>query len=184
MADSESIKHGNTMVERADDLSGADLDDLCYATEESAKEGIGFNWLDPPAREVLERYWRGVLVVPERTLFVGRLEGTVVGAVQLVRPGPNLSSTAFTAALDAHFVAPFARGYGLAKRLLQAAEEEAIMDGYSVIRLDVQETQSRAIQLYLSTGYKQWGVLPKYKQVGDKLLAGHFFYKELSSVWW
>lgn len=174
----------HTEVEKVLQISGADLDDLCYATEEAIKDGIGFNWVHPPSREVLERYWKGVLMVPERTLFTGRLDGTVAASCQLVAPGPNKPSQGFCAMIDAHFVAPWARGHGLAKMLLQAVEEEAAVNGFSAIKLDVIETQDRAIHLYESCGYKRWGILPKYKQVGEDILAGHFFFKELTNVWW
>ena len=63
-------------VERLTRYSGNDLDDLCEATESAIAEGGGFGWLKPPPRQVLENYWKGVLLVPERRLFVGRLDGS------------------------------------------------------------------------------------------------------------
>ena len=58
-------------VERVDKLKTGDLHDLCDAADDAIRSGGGFGWLEPPAREVMERYWKGVLVVPERILFVG-----------------------------------------------------------------------------------------------------------------
>ena len=75
---------GRVAVERLTQYSGTDLDDLCEATESAILEGGGFGWLKPPARQVLENYWKGVLLVPERRLFVGRLDGVIAGSVQLV----------------------------------------------------------------------------------------------------
>ena len=46
-------------------------------------EGGGFGWLKPPPRQVLENYWKGVLLVPERRLVVGRLDGIIAGSAQL-----------------------------------------------------------------------------------------------------
>jgi hypothetical protein len=37
----------------------------------------------------LETYFRGVLLVPERELFLARLDGHVVGSAHLVRPPRN-----------------------------------------------------------------------------------------------
>ena len=51
-------------VERLTQYSGTDLDDLCEATESAIVEGGGFGWLKPPPRQVLENYWKGVLLVP------------------------------------------------------------------------------------------------------------------------
>src|SRR5262249_40496390 len=61
-------------VERVTRYSGTDLDDLCEATESAITEGGGFGWLKPPPRQVLENYWKGVLLVPERRLVAGRLD--------------------------------------------------------------------------------------------------------------
>jgi len=67
-------------VERLTRYSGNDLDDLCEATESAITEGGGFGWLKPPPRQVLENYWKGVLLVPERRLVVGRLDFPVGAA--------------------------------------------------------------------------------------------------------
>ena len=59
-------------VELASEIQSADLHDLCDATDSAIIDGGGFGWLQPPPRETLERYWRGVLVVPDRTLFLAQ----------------------------------------------------------------------------------------------------------------
>ena len=76
-------------VEVLDDISGHDLHDLCDAAESAIIEGGGFGWISVPPRQTLETYWRGVLLVPERTLFVGRLDGVIAGSAQLIRPTKN-----------------------------------------------------------------------------------------------
>ncbi len=52
------------------------------------------------ARDVMETYWRGVLLVPERTLFVGRLDGVIAGSAQLVRPPRNNEAQAHSRHAD------------------------------------------------------------------------------------
>ena len=69
---------GKVTVEHLTQYSGTDLDDLCEATESAIVEGGGFGWLKVPARQVLENYWKGVLLVPERRLVVGRLVTRIV----------------------------------------------------------------------------------------------------------
>jgi len=108
-------------IERCYKLKAGDIDDLCAATETAIEDGIGFNWVTPPPRELLEKYWKGVLVIPERELFVARLDGAVAGAVQLAKPGKSKESMAFAVGIENHFVAPWARGHGMAKALLTAA---------------------------------------------------------------
>lgn len=161
-------------------LSASELEQLCQATEDAIADGIGFNWQHAPARETIETYWKGVMMVPERHLFVGKLDGTVVSSIQLVRPGKNNQMQAFAATVFGHFVAPWARGHGLAKALLQAAEQCAKTEGFSVLKLDVRETQEAAMALYESCDYVRWGILPQYEYLNGVAVAGHFFYKEIS----
>ncbi len=167
-------------VERLDTLEGVDLPDLCQATEDAIRDGIGFNWLTPPDSETLESYWKGVLMVPERILFGGRLEGNLVSSIQLIKPSRSKETSAFSASIEAHFVAPWARGNGLAKKLLEAAEHEAASQGFSTLLLHVRATQTRAITLYRESHYREWGVLPNYEFVSGSMVSGHYFYKELT----
>ena len=66
-------------VERVTALDEADTADLCEATDAAIIEGGGFGWLAPQGREALARHFRGVLLVPERELFVARLELGLAG---------------------------------------------------------------------------------------------------------
>lgn len=173
---------GSIKVELITQFKTADLDDLCQATVDAIRDGIGFNWSVPPAHEVLETFWKGVLVVPERVLFVGRLDGTISASIQLIKPPPSKQTAAFCASISYHYVAPWARGHGLAKALLQAAESEALAQGFSVITLHVRATQEAAIKLYKECGYTEWGVLPYYESVNGAMIAGHYFYKNIKPI--
>ncbi len=170
-----------TAVERITEFHRAELEDLCDATEAAILDGSGFGWLKPPTRNRLETYWRGVLVVPERELFVARLDGAIAGSAQLIKPPPNQEARAFAAVLATHFVAPWARGHGLARALVDAVEEAARAGGFEVLTLDVRETQEAAIKLYESVGYERWGTLPTYARVDGRMIAGHYYVKSLTS---
>lgn len=169
-------------VERITEFRHADLTEMVQATEDAVREGIGFNWVLPPGKDVLETYWKGVLVVPERVMFAGRLDGTLAASIQMVKPGLSKETSSFAASIEAHFVAPWARGHGLARMLLEAAEREARSQGFSVLRLSVRETQDAAIKLYEESGYICWGVLPFYEFVNAKMIAGRFYYKNLEPI--
>jgi len=169
-----------TQVERiARFARRADLIELCEATEAAIRDGNGFGWLRPPPLERLEAYWRGVALIPERELFVARLDGTIAGSAQLVKPTRNQEARAFAAALQTHFVAPWARGHRLARALVEAVERTAADDGLEVMQLDVRETQGAAIALYESCGYRRWGTLPCYARVDGRMIAGHFYVKHI-----
>ena len=171
----------DTGVEILTVLEGADLHDLCEACEAAIRDGGGFGWLTPPPREALETYWRGVLLVPERTLFVARLDGVVCGSAQLSRPPPNNQAQAFAAQLHSAFVAPWARGHGLARALTLAVERSARAQGFAVLGLDVRATQHAALKLYERLGFIRWGTNPKYARVGGRFIAGHYYYKDLTA---
>lgn len=166
-------------VEKLDSVEGPDLADLCDVTETSILSGGGFGWLKPPPREVLERYWQGVILVPERELFVGRLDGTIGGSAQLLRPPRNNEAQSFAATITTNFVAPWARGHGIARGLTVAVEKAARKEGFHHLQLDVRETQDAAIQLYESLGYHRWGINPDYARVNGKTIAGYFYSKAL-----
>ncbi len=166
-------------VEIVNDLPPADLYDLCDATDAAIEAGGGFGWVTPPSREVLEKYWRGVLVVPERHLLVARMDGMICGAVQLVEPNRNNEAQSATAHVLAHFVTPWARGQSAGRKLMETAEKLAFEMGYKVLHLDVRATQTDAAALYESLGYKRWGTNPTYALVNDRFIAGHFYSKTI-----
>jgi ribosomal protein S18 acetylase RimI-like enzyme len=166
-------------VERVERLSDADLADLAEATDAAIIEGGGFGWVEPQGRAALERHFRGVLLVPERELFVARLQGHVVGSALLVRPPRNNEAQAFAATLTHAYVAPYARGYGLARLMVSKVEERAAALGHRVINLDVRETQATAIALFRSLGYQHWGTHPFYARVGGQTVAGLYYMKTL-----
>ncbi len=170
---------GRITVERLTQYSGTDLDDLCEATESAIVEGGGFGWLKVPARQVLENYWKGVLLVPERRLVVGRLDGVVAGSVQLSRAPRNNEAQAFAGTVTGAFVAPWARGRGIGRGIVSALEILAVELGLVVLNLDLRATQRAAIGLYESLGYQRWGTHPFYSQVEGDIVPGHYYYKHI-----
>ena len=166
-------------VTHVTELNRLDLDDLCDATDAAIVDGNGFGWLNPQPREQMQRYWKGVLLVPERELWTGRLDGTIAASAQLQKPPRNNEAQAHSGQLTTHFVAPWARGHGLAAMLLRATEDFARECGLTHMRLDVRKTQLRAIEVYEANGYTRWGELPSYAKVGNKLVTGYFYVKKL-----
>jgi ribosomal protein S18 acetylase RimI-like enzyme len=176
---SEPGSAGRITVERLTQYSGTDLDDLCEATEGAIVEGGGFGWLKVPARQVLENYWKGMLLVPERRLVVGRMDGVIAGSVQLSRAPRNNEAQAFAGTLTSAFVAPWARGRGIARGVITEAERLARELGLVVLNLDLRDTQRPAIGLYESLGYRRFGSHPYYAQVDGRIVPGHYYYKRI-----
>ncbi len=165
------------LIEEIHDLTPGDLDDLCDATDAAILDGGGFGWVKLPAREILERYWRGVLAMPSRILFVARLDGVICGTAQLITPPRNNEAQSFAASMTTVFVAPWARGHGLSKRLIEGLERAAREEGFGVIHLDVRESLDIAIKLYESMGYVHCGTNPFYAKIDGKIIPGRYYYK-------
>ncbi len=167
-------------VEEVEGLDNRELVELSEATEAAIESGGGFGWLTPPPRQTLEAYWKGVLVVPGRSLFIARLDGVIAGSAQLLRPTRNNEAQAAACTLMSAFVAPWARGHGLARMLTEAVENTARAEGFGMVNLDVRETQTVAIQMYESFGYVHWGTHPLYARLPDgSWVPGRFYYKVL-----
>lgn len=176
---SDARPSATVSVERLARYAGTDLDDLCDATERAIVDGGGFGWLKPPPRQVLENYWKGVLLVPERRLVVGRLDGVIAGSAQLSRAPRNNEAQAFAGTLSGTFVAPWGRGHGIGHGIVEEIERLARELGLAVLNLDLRDTQQAAIRLYQRMGYRRWGTHPVYARVDGRIVRGHYYYKPL-----
>ena len=78
-----------------------------------------------------------------------------------------------TAEIKRMWVAPAARGHGLATRLLAFLEQTAATDGYSTVRLDTNPVLLEAIAMYRKNGYRD------IERYNDNPYAGLWFEKEL-----
>ena len=166
-------------VEIVEKLSPLMLTDLCEAADAAIEAGGGFGWITPPPRASMERYWQGVLAVPERHLIVAFADRVVCGAAQLTEPSRHNEAQSFAAQIISLFVAPWARGRGAGKMLLDTAEKLALDMKYDVLNLDVRATHVPAISLYEANGYHKWGENPLYARVNGQAVTGYFYSKIL-----
>ena len=167
-------------VESPSRLSSVDIDELCDAAESGIRSGGGFGWLTPPPRSVMEDYWRGVQMIPERHLIVARLDKVIAGSCQIVSPPRNNEAQAFSCQLTTFFVAPWARGHGLAQMIVAEAEALAKSKGFTMISLDVRSTQDRAIQSFEARGFIRYAVNDYYARVDNDFVSGFYYQKELT----
>ncbi|MFC5437813.1 GNAT family N-acetyltransferase [Rhodanobacter umsongensis] len=87
------------------------------------------------------------LVPPAGLLLLARLDGQPVGCAALKISGRRFGE------IKRMWVAPSARGLGIAQRLLDALEKHAADAGLSVLRLDTNRTLGEARALYARNGY-------------------------------
>ena len=169
-------------VKKIKEFDKGEIEELTSATMDAIQEGIGFGWIKKPAKNKVIEYWKGVILVPNRWLFVGKYKGVISGSIQVVTLSSTNEAAIFRVFIDTHFVATWARGHGLAKLLLETAQKECIKNKYTHVILDVRETQKRAINLYEQLGFILWGKLPVYHKLSDgTMVPGNFYFKELKN---
>jgi GNAT superfamily N-acetyltransferase len=95
-------------------------------------------------------------------------DGTPLGCVAVTRDGAD------TAEIKRLWVAAAARGTGLARQLMAAAEARARALGATTVRLDTHVSLAEAIAFYRREG---WAEIPRYN---DNPYAGHWFAKPLA----
>ena len=164
-----------THVSIADSLSTQEMVDLVSGTVTAIDGGDGFMWLTPPPKRTIENFWKGVMLMPDRSLFLGWLNGKVGGALQLIRPTKNAVACSFAAQLDTFFVADFAQGVGLGRQLLRLAEETARREGFRSLELHVRGDRHAAIELFEKEGFERWGTKPRYAFVDNVYIPGHYY---------
>ena len=105
------------------------------------------------------------LVPPSGVLLLARLDGEAIGCGALKATGRDAGE------IKRMWVAPSARGLGIAQRLLDALEGHAIDMGLELLRLDTNRSLAEARALYARNGYRE---IPAYN---DNPYAHHWFEK-------
>lgn len=142
--------------------------------------GASVGFMAPYAPADALQFWSGVIdaVAEDATLlFAAEREGRIVGTVQVgLRQMPNQPHRADIKKL---LVLESARGHGLARALMTAAEREAARHGKTVLVLDT-ATGSPAETVYRKLGWEEAGVIPDYALYPDgRFCATTFFYKRI-----
>ena len=118
-----------------------------------------------PANSLLPN--AGDLRLPRGLFLVARLRGEPVGCAGLKLP------VGAPAEVKRMWVAPQARGLGLARRFLAELEARAAAHGYDLLRLDTNKTLTAAINLYRATGFEE---VPAFN---EEPYAHHWFEKRI-----
>ena len=133
--------------------------------------------IDAYLRELEERFDSGFdparsvsanpeeLVPPAGLFLLAYLDGRPVGCGGLKAMGRELGE------IKRMWVAPDARGLGIAQRLLEALERHAVQGGLDTLQLDTNRTLKEARALYVRNGYRE---IPRYN---DNPYADHWFEK-------
>lgn len=157
------------------------LDELGAVLVDCVEGGASVSFMSPFGLEEARAFWRGVAgaVGAGETLLAAALhEGRVVGTVQVgLKQTPNQRHRADVKKLLVH---RDARGLGLSRLLMQAAEDCAAKAGKVLLVLDT-ATGSPAETIYARFGWQRVGVIPDYALYPDGSFCGAtIFYKRIA----
>ena len=158
-----ALQRDRIAIEQADPRSAPARDCLqAYYDELARRFASGFDVSlsrDPDADDMLP---------PRGAFLLAWSDGLPVGCVGLKNGGAQ------PAEVKRLWVAPAARGLGLARRLMDAVEDAARAIGLPLLRLDTNSALPEAIALYRRTG---WTEIPRFN---DDPYPDVFFEKRLS----
>lgn len=157
-----------------------ELSDLFSAT---VRDGASMGYMLPFPPEEAAAFWRGVADAVGRNeivLIVAEDDRRIVGSVQLgIKMPPNQPHRADLKKLMVH---PEARGRGLSRRLMEAAERAAMAHRRDLLVLDT-ATGEPAEKIYERLGWTRAGTVPRYALFPDgRACATTFFFKHLPSA--
>lgn len=158
-------------------------DELCHVLSDCVEGGASVGFMSPFLPDDARPYWTSVIdaVAANATLLlVAEVDGKIVGTVQVsVSSMPNQPHRGDLKKL---LVTKAARGQGLSRLLMDAAEREAARRGLSLLVLDT-ATGSLAESIYPKLGWERAGVIPDYALFPDgRYCDTTLFYKRLASV--
>lgn len=159
------------------DAVEADLPELAGMLVKVVDDGASIGFLPPMKQETAIRYWESV-PAPDVILYVAKVGDNIAGSVQLhLCTKENGTHRAEIAKLMTH---PDFRRKGIARTLMQTAEERARQENRSLLVLDTREGDPSNL-LYRSLGFVEAGRIPDFAQSENGSLdATVFYYKRLT----
>jgi ribosomal protein S18 acetylase RimI-like enzyme len=162
-----------------------ELDGLTGVLHACVAAGASVNFVLPFSRNEAAAFWlqkvHPALKSGVRLLLVARMGEDLAGTVQLdLDTPPNQAHRAEVSKLLVH---PDFRRRGIARRLMQAVEAEALVAGRTLLTLDTR-TGDSAEPLYRSLGFVAAGTIPGFCRAtdADRLDSTTYMYKALGGI--
>lgn len=152
---------------------------LLAVLADAVNHGASVGFLAPLKPEKGREYWADVFKAlgPGLALWVAELDGEIVGSVQLAMC--RKENGMHRAEVQKLAVKHECRGRGIARELMNAAEEFARADGRILLVLDT-ETGSGAEIVYQRLGWTRLGEIPNYALTADgRLCSTTYYFKQL-----
>jgi GNAT superfamily N-acetyltransferase len=172
---------GNIEIRRLGSAEArSQVDALAAVLHDCVEGGASVGYLAPfslaDARKEYEAYVEDA-ELGRRVLLAAFSDGSVVGTAQIVfAPHPNQPHRADVVRV---LVRRSARRRGIARRLMERVESEALAEGKTLLVLDA-VTGGDAERLYERLGWTKVGVIPDYALYPDgRFCSTTFFFKRL-----
>ncbi|MCX8998005.1 GNAT family N-acetyltransferase [Rhizobiaceae bacterium BDR2-2] len=157
------------------------LEELSEVLSDCVHGGASVSFMLPFAMEEARDYWRGIADAAgegDTLLAVALHDSRVAGTVQVGMK--QTSNQPHRGDLKKLLVHRAARGLGLSRLLMEAAERKAAEGGKTLLVLDT-ATGSPAEAIYPRFGWTRVGVVPDYALYPDGSFCGTtFFYKRIA----
>ncbi|MGV8926177.1 MAG: GNAT family N-acetyltransferase [Ewingella sp.] len=162
------------------ELSADDLNQLAETLDQAVAQGASIGFIPPFGHPQALVFWQKLIPAfrsGERRLLVARLNGKIVGTVQLAVSQP--ANGIHRADVNKLMVHPQARRLGIARSLMTAIEAMARGAGKTLLVLDT-ISGGAAEGLYTSLGYEISGRIPVYAvSTGGELESTTVMFKVL-----
>ncbi|CAN7542443.1 GNAT family N-acetyltransferase [Rhizobium sp. LjRoot258] len=159
----------------------AAIPDLCEVLTDCVNGGASVGFMQPYGNADAAPYWQVVadaVASGATLLLVAEIDGRAVGTVQV--GAAQMPNQPHRGDLKKLLVHRSARGKGLARLLMDAAEREAAARGKTILVLDT-ATGSDAEAIYPRLGWERVGVIPDYALWPEGgLCATTLFYKRVA----
>ncbi|KAJ6460643.1 acetyltransferase [Mycena sanguinolenta] len=159
----------------------ADIHIACIETDHTIatfrpplRRDVIIDWWRDRVRDVIDGKRIMIMVLAEDAEGKQQLAGYVVLYRPLTETGP------FRGGVEKLFVSPNFRRRGLARILMEKLEEQAKINGQTLLALDT-DTESAAEIVYRKLGYIELGIIPNHgiSPPDGSLIASTFFWKQL-----
>jgi ribosomal protein S18 acetylase RimI-like enzyme len=165
-------------IEELKSIEEEHLDQLSELLIKVVDDGASIGFLPPMKRSVAKSYWQNVLN-PDVILFTAKIDNEIVGTIQVhLCSKQNGLHRAEIAKL---MTGPRARRKGVARALMQIAEERAIREGRTLLILDTREGDP-SNQLYQSIGFIPAGRIPNFALSGEGNLDTTVIYYKMLEI--
>ena len=161
-------------------LDDGQLSALAALLQDGVDGGASVGFLAPLSHAEALAYWQGVAdeLGPLLHCWLAERDGQLLGTVQLSRCGK--ANGRHRGEIQKLMVHSAARGQGIARLLMQAAESAARAAGCRTLVLDT-DSESLAASLYPKLGWVHAGDIPDFAASPDgRLHTTRYFYKLLA----